>query len=599
MGTAMTDRRAPWQKFPRAGDHALLLLLALLCWAGTIHGGTVPLDTPWLLTNNGLLSSGSASSIPAIWTDLDIGTRLGLGAEYLPVRDMSVLLDFALYGDRWAGHHLSNLLLYMGSCSLFLFILGDLLESRWRAGIGAALFTLHPAHVESVAWLASRKDVLSLLFFMAAVLAFLRSSRPMLWATVLGICAYWSKNTAIALPPLLAALSIIHKGKSPVDRDWWLSWLPMAAAFGAGLWLTMAVGSDVRMFAEQRADTAAGMLAVIAQSWVEHLRILFWPTDLAVLYQEPLPVSLASPAAGAGLAAIAAALLGPALIWRRRPAEAIGLWWFGMGLLPVSQLVPIQNLVADRYLLLPSAGACLVLAAAWPTKTPHWLLAVPIASLAALGILTAARIPVWHSAESLWEDLCAKQPRESRGWTALAGHYTERGEWQKAEDILQQGMEALPGNPSLLQGEGLMYLERGDPEEAESFLRQALEAEPSLRKAGNNLAIILHRDRRSEEAEELIAATLVKNPIYPVGWNTLGAIQLDRNKLEEAEASFKEAARLAPGSASTLANLGNVSYKRGDWDQAAMWWRKCLEADPSIRHARNGLRELEKKAGAP
>ena len=125
---------------------------------GVIHSGYVSLDTPWLVVNNPILSTGSYNHIATIFTDISLGTRLVLGAEYLPVRDLSVLLDFALFGDRFAYHHLSNLLLYLGSVFLLLRISAELFGKSGQVWLLVLLFTVHPIHVENVAWLGERVE---------------------------------------------------------------------------------------------------------------------------------------------------------------------------------------------------------------------------------------------------------------------------------------------------------------------------------------------------------------------------------------------------------------------------------------------------------
>ena len=140
----------------------LLGLLTVFVYSRTIHHGYVAYDTPWLVVNNPLLRGGSVSSIPAILFGMDTGTRLILGAEYLPIRDLSVLLDHAVFGRDWSGHHAQNLFWYVLGCLFFLALLRTIFGERLRTFLGACLFAVHPVHVESVAWLASRKDVLSL-----------------------------------------------------------------------------------------------------------------------------------------------------------------------------------------------------------------------------------------------------------------------------------------------------------------------------------------------------------------------------------------------------------------------------------------------------
>lgn len=193
---------------------ALLLLIGLLTWFPTIHSGDVAYDTSWLILENPLLRDGDPSVIPRLFTGLDRGTRLTLGAEYLPFRDLSVLADFALFGANLIGHHLQNLAWYLLSCQLFLQISTGLLGRTLRAFWVAAAFCLHPQHVESVAWLASRKDVLSLAFVNLGLLLALRHGtgwRSTLRGPLCLLIAMWAKNTGIVLPALAFLLVMIRE----------------------------------------------------------------------------------------------------------------------------------------------------------------------------------------------------------------------------------------------------------------------------------------------------------------------------------------------------------------------------------------------------
>ena len=168
-------RRWIWAHPP--GHRLLLALLSAVVFSNTVHDGYVAYDTPWLVVDNPLLRDGDFRNLPGILLGMDTGTRLTLGAEYLPVRDASVLVDFALFGSDWAWHHGQNLFWYALSCVLFLVVLGDLFGARLRTFLGAALYAVHPVHVESVGWLASRKDVLSLAMFMASLVFWQRRER--------------------------------------------------------------------------------------------------------------------------------------------------------------------------------------------------------------------------------------------------------------------------------------------------------------------------------------------------------------------------------------------------------------------------------------
>ncbi|MEC8381013.1 MAG: tetratricopeptide repeat protein [Myxococcota bacterium] len=565
----------------------IILACIVLVWFHSVHGGVVNIDTPWLVCTNPILSNPEISSLPAIWTDLSFSTRQILGAEYLPIRDLSVWLDFAIFGNRWAGHHLTNLLLYGTSCILFWKILCHLIQSPIRALFGALFFTVHPTHIESVAWLASRKDVLSLAFVMGATLCMLKRQSIILVSS-LCLMAYWSKNTAISLAPILVATSLIIHGKTIKSPKWWIQWLPIAGVFGLGLMLTFHVGGLMQMFAPPRSDSFLGSLSITAQVWSQYAGMLLWPSKLSLLYVEPIEQPLLQPTVIVGLCLIGSTVVLPLWLWKKKPLVALGAFWIGCALLPVSQISPIQNLMADRYLLLPSGGLAIILASAWPER----LRIAPPFYILGLGILTVLRIPTWHSSEALWLDVTEKQPLEPRGWSALSGVYLSQGQLDLALQTTRQGL-TLNQAPILDQSLGLIFLTQDKGDAAIESLRKAWSKDKQLRKAGNNLALTVHRSGDLAVAERIAQELCELHPLYATGWNTLGAILLDKGELDRANEAFVTALKLDPLLLSAMANLGNVAFQKNDYATAKQWWTKVLSVDPSYEHAYRGIEYLE------
>ncbi len=574
--------------------HLLLLLLGVVVWSRSVHDSTVNYDTPWLVVDNPLLSGGDPSVIPAILTDLSLGTRLLLGAEYLPVRDLSVLADFALYGPVWRGHHLTNLLWYLLSCGLLLSLLRQLLGDDRRAWLAAALYTVHPLHVESVSWLASRKDVISLAFFFASILAWLRGGWRWGLASVACLAlAYWAKNTAITLPAVLVVLSLIHVRQSPLRWRWWAQWVPHGLVALLGLGLTMHIGGLVSMMAPVRAQSGWGVFTIEAQVILRYLGMMIWPADLSVKYPEPGVVGLGEPVLWLSLLLIGG-LLGVATQARRWPLVSLGILWFFITLLPVSQIVPIQNLMADRYLLLPSAGLILAAVALIPAallRRPA-VLVVAGAVIAALSAATWERCAVWHSYVALWTDLVEKHPEEPDGWTALIGLAVESGDLDEADRIIARGLTVLPDDPGIRQGQGIVFMARGDLVDAEEAFRDVLSQSQDFRKSKYNLMLSLHRQGRLAEAEAVGRELTAEHPLYEVGWNGLGAVYIDLGQPTEARAALERAYALNPHDPGTVTNMGNAAFLQGDRQAAARWWQEALRLEPDNDYARRGLDAL-------
>lgn len=600
----MTARLRRWLWAHPARAPLLLCILCVVVFANTVHDGFVAYDTPWLVVDNPLLNRGDPGSLPAILWGMDRGTRLTLGAEYLPVRDVSVLLDFAVVGPRWAWHHGQNLLWYALSCVLFLGVMVDLFGARLRTFFGALIYAVHPVHVESVAWLASRKDVLSLALFMAAMVLWrLRKRwRACLALSVLAFAgAYWAKNTAIVLPAFLGLYAILQERERPWSWTLIRDLLPFAITAAGGLGITLSLGDVVGMYAVPRADTALGLLAVEAQVVLQYFGMLVWPGQLTALYPEPTATALSDPGVQTALVGVLTPALIGLVLLPYRPRITLGIAWFYAALLPVSQIVPIQNLIADRYLLLPSAGAVVVLAAALPDRDTRWdlpLLAGGTIAAMVLSVMTWRQSATWHDTVSLWRPVVAQHPQLERGWVSLAGALGDTGRMRDADAVLKAGLGRHPGSPTLLQARATLALQQGDTAAAEAGFREALAADPTLRKARNNLALVLmDQDRAAEAVPEAETLTRV-HALFPGGWHTLGLARLQTGDLAGADAAFEQGQALAPQDAELSFRRGSVAWLQDRREAALGHWRRALELDPGHADARRAL-EMAQRRGDP
>ncbi len=578
--------------------HALLLLLGLLTWSNTLHSGVVNFDTPWMVVDNPVYSEGGLAALHAVLWDLSFATRNALGAEYLPVRDLSVLADTSLWPTNYLLHHLHNLVIYLLACALLLELMVLVFGRGPRAWFATALFAVHPVQVETVAWLVGRKDLLALLFVVAAALAWLRSAgrgKGLAVALICMLLACWSKNTAIVLPVLLALFAIFLPAGSR-DRRWWFSWLAFGAIAVLVIGTSLAVGEQMGFLAERRGDgPLEGLLVQCRMTW-HYLQTFFWPGELSVLYAEPVVRPLVQ--AGNLLSVVACLVLVVLVVLcrRRRPLVSLGLLWFLVAQLPTSQLVPLQNLVADRYLFLPSVGLVIAVAALLPTspgKHGRWLAALCCLLLLLLAVSSWQRSAVWHDSVALWSDAVLKQPELGRNHAALAGALRAAGREGEAATVLLRASSLLPGDPLVLQSRGLLLMQQGRLQEAESALREALRAKPRLRKAANNLALLLHRSERSDEALDLASQLVRTDPYYPVGLNTLGTILFDLGRLDGADKALRASLELDPFGVNALCNLGSVAYRQGRFDEARDRWLQCLQRQPDHAVAAQGLQAIE------
>ena len=597
----MTD----WFEENTLRSHLLLWLGLILVWSQSIYNGYIALDTEWLVVQNPILQSSGIDILHMILFDFSLGTRLTLGAEYLPIRDVTVWLDWILFGNSWGGHHFQSFIWYGVACSLLLSCNRVLFGKTWWVWLGTALFMVHPTHVESVIWLASRKDVVSLTFFILALWLFLRKV-SFYWIGVVALTAYWAKNTAIVLGPLLVLLSLCHNNDNENDTTpwktlrWWLSWLPIATPLAFGLYLTLKVGNSVAMFAEPRGANALETLNIAMQTWTKYWSMLIWPTGLSLFYAEPTITSWTSSDIwiGGGLAMLLMTV--GTLQWFHERKWTLALFTIPLGLLPVSQITPIQNLMADRYLLLPSIGLswCIILL----LNTVHFRSRLGVYAVVlwvfSLSFTTHERTQLFQDDILLWTDVTNKEPLEIRGWTTLASLHRKNQNLIDASQTLQKASKVHPHSPKLILAQGMTALYGGERKIAIAHFEQAWRMDSSLREAGNNWVLLLQQ-HDVEKAVEIGRQLTAIHPLYAKGWDVLGSSCIQLKDWICAEKSLSRALEIAPYQISTYANLGTLAYLQENWGEAEEWWSRTLNLNPTHQYATRGLKAIQERMDTP
>lgn len=441
----------------------LVALLALLPWLpALVTGELLAWDDDYLVSRNeaGLLRA------PLLAVLDPRGDRTAFGSEFLPLRDLSYRLDARLWGITGPGaafgFRLSNLLLYGLCCGLgarLLLELGRL--AGWPAGAalwGALLFAWHPAHAESVAWVAGRKDVLSGALVFAALLAWLRArQRGGAWLALtpaLGALACLAKGTAVALPLLALACELLDRSRRPWRRRL-RDLLPLLAVC-AGLALLHAwVGgqSGVRQPPRPLEVVLLADLPVLRRYLVTALVPLRLAIDHGDLVQalRLRPDALAWPSpllVQAGLSLLALGPLACAALRARAAWPRWALAWSLGGLVPVLNLVPIPHWVADRFLFLPLLAPCLALGLL-PGRAGRARLAVGLLLLVPWGGLALRRGLDFASDEALWRAELRQDPEDPLALQQLGLALLRRG-----------AGEPDPARRAALEAEGRGALER-------------------------------------------------------------------------------------------------------------------------------------------
>lgn len=569
---------------PGAALLLLACLLAIALYAPTLARGLVNHDDPWLVRDNWIVQDVSLSSLRKIAFDLDRDTRAVLGAEYLPVRDLSVMFDTALWGDTYAGHHLTNLALYVLALLAWFGALTAFGLSRTLAGLAILLWAVHPAHAESVAWLSERKGLLALVLSGTSAYGYarFRSGAAAKWlviAAAAATLAVWSKALAAFAIAALPALELALPSPRVSWRRSGLGLAVVALAAGAAFVPVLLVASRMSVVAGDIATPGGhGWLSMGLGIHGFYLRLGAAAVPNAVTY----PINTDGPATldivlGAlGFAAAIAVFVIPRI--RRSsafPALACAVAVWLVGYFPASRVVlPVRLVVAaDRYLLFPTLGLAVALAAG--------ILALPrartaLALAAALVLAGSARTldaqASWRGARTLWSRAVASNPHDANAWSMYAEALVEGGDLAGAERVIEAGL-ARTSDRRLLLRRALLLVRGGDRAGAQSWMLRAADAGEPI--AMTNLALMLADSAEPAAALAWARKAVAAAPLYTNGYRILGKIALAQHLPDEAYAAFSRAVALDPTStnrynvALALAALGRTAEARAELELAA------------------------------
>jgi len=569
-----------------------LLVLALvavaLLYAPVLDRGVVAYDDPWIVGSNWIARTPSWHSLHAIWLDLSPATRLVLGAEYLPVRDLSVMGDFALWGTWWGGHHLTSLVAYEAAIALWFGAFVAFGVDRRVAGLAILVWALHPSHAESVAWLAERKGVLGVMFAGACALGYAKfradgptAKRWLALAIACGVLAVWSKATAAFAVAALAGLELAL----PARRVSWRRSLGGLAAIGAAaiaayvpvvvLALRYAiVGASANALPVSRAALVTGV-----HGFYLRLAAMTLPNAIAYPIGHDGPSSFDVVLGVLGFAALLAAFA-----LRRTPAavRAGALVWT-IGWLPASHLIlPLQQIVvADRLLLVPTLGLALAAAAGIAAiRDARFRIALGAVVAIAAALRTLDAQASWQGTVELEARAIASSPHDGDAWAMYVEGLDQTGHHDLAERAVAAGLapDHAPHAPRLELHEALILDEAGDRAGAMAAMREAADAgEP---RAMTDLAKWLLDAGKLDDALAYARRAVDQMPAYPAGQRMRGKVALAAGHPDEALAAFERAYALERSGANQL-NLGLALMALGRSAEARRYLEP-LETDPEL-----------------
>ncbi len=558
-------------------DFALAVILIASCVAvyfPAINGGFLWDDDHYVSQNQNLRT---LDGLGRIWL------HIGATPQYYPLVFTSFWVEYQLWQAHTLGYHLVNILLHaVGALLVWRILVRLKVSGGWLA---AAVFALHPVQVESVAWITERKNALSAVFYLAALLAWIRyfgldrrdnaeQGDVGWWLYLLGcglfVCALLSKTVTCTLP-IVILLLIWWKRGEVLLREFWAIVPMLVIGLGAGLltvWIehlnlagtgTGARGADWDLSILQRFLLAGRAL------WF-YLTKLIWPTQLCFIYprwamQTSGAWQLLFPLSFTALLAILYALRE-----RLTRGPLVAMLFFAVTLAPALGFVNVYpfrySFVADHFQYLASLGPIVLLCATgWVllARGPRVRAVSGTAVLAVLGVLSWQQAHVYRSLDSLWQTTIDRNPQ---AWMAYANY-----------GILLQSRRELP--------------------RAIAMHEQAVTIRPDDPRLRLNLAVALADGNRADDALREYESLLKTSPQFPDLYYNLGNHYARLGRTTDAENAYREALRLRPGYARAHNNLGDLFMRAGKIDRAIEHFRAAIEADPNYPIARSNLAVAE------
>lgn len=545
-----------------------------------------------------------------------------LAANYWqPATWLSHMLDFEVYGLNPAGHHWTSVLFHIANTLLLFFLLKRMTGALWKSAFVALLFALHPLHVESVAWIAERKDVLCAFFWLLCMGAYCRyAERPgfgrYLFVLLFFVLGLMSKPMVVTLPFVLLL------------TDYWpLGRLQMGQKCREGgakihktsvfhlvlekvpLFILTVIVSAAAFITQQKGGALAslGLSFHVANALVSYLKYIgkmFFPVQLAIYY--PYPKMLSSLLIGKAIGALLLLVcLTVAFIrlGRRFPYLVVGWLWFLGTLIPVIGLVKVGNFaMADRYTYIPLVGLFIIAAWGLPQLVARlsfkkvWLTPLVILLIVVLMALTQQQVSYWKNSITLFEHALEVTSDNYMAHNGLGVALKNDGRPNEAISHYLKAIRIKPDFEEAHNNLGFVLLRKKENQRAIKHFLKALKIKPDYAAAHSNLGVALEKEGRIDEAISHFSKALGIQP-DPASYNNLGFALFGKGDVKGAVDNYLKALSIRPDYVDARYNLGIALEQKGRTNEAGVQYLKVLSIQPDYIGAHNNLGVLLVKKG--
>jgi len=602
---------------PRIKPHFLisflLVLITLIVYSRVLNHHFIDYDDNSYVTENGHVKSGlTVESIKWAFTT-------GRTGNWHPLTWISLMSDFELFGLNPTGYHLTNLLLHIANSVLLFMAFMRMTKTLWSSAFVAAVFALHPLHAESVAWIAERKDVLSALFWILTMWAYIgyvehSGAKRYLLVILFFAIGLLAKPMLVTLPFVLLLLDYWPLGRfkpsigANIFKHATRKQLKPRSAWSSLLLLckekiplfALAIASSIVTFFVQQGGGAVSELSALPLdvrianalvAYVEYMGKTIWPSHLAIFYPHTLTMLPLLQVASAGIVLVATSAIA---VWKAKshPYLPVGWFWYLGTLVPVIGIVQVGlQSMADRYMYLPLIGLTLVMGWGIPSLAKRWrivrggLAVLTGVVLVALTIRTRDQLRYWRNSFTVFEHAITVTDRNYVAHTNLADALRAVG--RNAEAITQYS-EALRINPNHADAHnnlGAVLEQAGQRAEAMIHYEKALSLKPNFAKVHYNFGAALGKEGKLEAAAAHLYDALKIDPEYLEAHNNLAIVLALQGKNTEAIAHLSEVIRGNPDDPAAYYNLGLVQIKAGRLSEAIANFSHALRIKPDYAEA--------------
>jgi len=532
-----------------------------------------------------------------------------------PLTWLSHMLDCQLYGLKPSGHHLTNLVFHIANTLLLFLVLRRMTGALWRSCFVAVLFALHPLRVESVAWVAERKDVLSAFFWMLTMWAYIRYvEQPKIHRYLLALLFFalglMSKPTLVTLPFVLLLLDYWPLGRfqfspssmnpkspssKPINSSDQISMALRLIREKAPFFLLSAVSSILTVFAGQKAGAMISLeyypfetrIANALVSYVNYIEKMIWPRHLAIFYPYPETFPLWKVAGAVLLLSFLTFLAIRAA--RKYPYLAVGWFWYLGTLVPVIGLVQAgMQAMADRFTYVPLIGLFIMITwsvtdilAGWGYRRVVLFVSAGML-LSILMIVTRLQVQHWQNSIMLFEHSIDVSSNNSLAHNNLGVALEQQGKIREAVAHYTEALRIKPDNAEAHNNVGVVLQGQGKIQEAVAHFTEALRISPKHPGVHYNLGVVLQGQGKIQEAIIHFAEAVRIRPDYAIAHNNLGVALMGQGKVQDAIAHFSKAVQAKPNYAEAHINLAFGYLTIGDKVSALEEYKILKKLNPDL-----------------